>query len=248
MAEQDIQYLHDKTSDFELVLCNNSVISYPLHNHVSVITIGLMLHGSILLTQNNKTLTYRPNQSFLILPYEPHIIEALEPYSLLTICIKKNAILQNDKSYITKEIFNLLHISGFQMNEIQTRRLFRYIKILDTSLTPSISEAYIELVKNQIECLPELKISLDEMAQSAFTSKYHFIRSFKQIVGLTPHQFQLQNRIRKAQHLLKDTDSITEVALATGFCDQSHFIKQFKKIVGLSPTVYKMSCQSLKSD
>lgn len=37
------------------------------------------------------------------------------------------------------------------------------------------------------------------MAQNAFLNKYHFIRSFKAEAGLTPHQFQIQNRIRKAQ-------------------------------------------------
>ena len=108
-----------------------------------------------------------------------------------------------------------------------------------------ISEPFIDLAKNQLERYPEKKLSIDEMAQSAYISKYHFIRSFKQVVGLTPHQFQIQNRIRKAQHMLNDIDSITEVALTTGFCDQSHFIKQFEKYVGLTPTVYKTSCRQL---
>ena len=62
------------------------------------------------------------------------------------------------------------------------------------------------------------------MAKNALLSKYHFIRNFKAEVGLTPHQFQIQNRIRKAQRLIHKTDTITEVALATGFCNQSHFI------------------------
>ena len=74
-----------------------------------------------------------------------------------------------------------------------------------------------------------------------FHRKYHFIRSFKAEVGLTPHQFQIQNRIRKAQRLIHETNTITEVALTTGFCDQSHFIKQFEKYVGLPPLTYKSS-------
>ena len=44
------------------------------------------------------------------------------------------------------------------------------------------------------------------------------------------------------------TETITEVALNTGFCDQSHFIKQFEKMVGLTPTVYKMSCDVFAPD
>ena len=92
-----------------------------------------------------------------------------------------------------------------------------------------------------MELYPETKFSIEEMAQNAFISKYHFIRSFKAEVGLTPHQFQLQNRIRKAQRLMHNAETITEVALTTGFCDQSHFIKQFEKYVGLPPLTYKYS-------
>lgn len=96
-------------------------------------------------------------------------------------------------------------------------------------------------LKKQLELYPECKLTVDEMAQNAFISKYHFIRSFKAEVGLTPHQFQIQNRIRKAQRLIHKTETITEVALTTGFCDQSHFIKQFEKYIGLPPLTYKSS-------
>ena len=64
-------------------------------------------------------------------------------------------------------------------------------------------------------------------------------------MGLTPHQFQLQNRIRKAQRLIHNAETMTEVALSTGFCDQSHFIKQFEKQVGLPPLTYKLSSQTI---
>ena len=67
-------------------------------------------------------------------------------------------------------------------------------------------------------------------------------------MGLTPHQFQLQNRIRKAQRLMHNAETITEVALSTGFCDQSHFIKQFEKQVGLPPLTYKLSSQTILKD
>ena len=82
----------------------------------------------------------------------------------------------------------------------------------------------------------------------AFVSKYHFIRSFKAEVGITPHEFQLQNRIRKAQRLMRSSKTITEVALSTGFCDQSHFIKQFEKQVGLPPLTYKLSSQTIQTE
>ena len=101
----------------------------------------------------------------------------------------------------------------------------------------------------RLRSAPKANSVLRKWVRAAFTSKYHFIRKlFKKEVGLTPHQFQIQNRIRKAQWLMNRIKTITEVALNTGFCDQSHFIKQFEKWWGLTPTAYKMSCNVFAPD
>jgi transcriptional regulator GlxA family with amidase domain len=80
--------------------------------------------------------------------------------------------------------------------------------------------------------------------------KITFIREFKRNIGLAPHHFQIQNRIRQAKHLLTQDDNvnITEVALATGFCDQSHFTKCFKRIVGLTPSQYIEAQNSVETE
>ena len=49
MAETKIHYMHDIHSGAELIFCDNSAISYLLHNHVSVFTVGMVLEGSVLL-------------------------------------------------------------------------------------------------------------------------------------------------------------------------------------------------------
>jgi AraC-like DNA-binding protein len=91
----------------------------------------------------------------------------------------------------------------------------------------------------------ESDLDIREMADAGHASKYHFIRMFKRAVGLTPHRFQLQNRIRKAQRLIEDGMSLTDIAFVTGFFDQSHFIKCFKKTVGITPSEYKQACQRI---
>lgn len=244
--ENHIQYLYDRKADIELILCIDSAISYPLHNHVSVLTIGLVLCGSIFLTVGDNSFTCETDNSFTILPYVPHTIEAQNPYSLLTLCINKNIIRKCSKDEIKNNIRHLLTVTcELELTENQTIHLLNCLDSLDKALLSYSAEPFIDSAKKQIECYPEMKLSIDEMAHSLYISKYHFIRSFKQAVGLTPHQFQIQNRIRKAQHLLSNTDSITEVALTTGFCDQSHFIKHFERYIGLTPTVYKISCRIL---
>lgn len=245
MTSNNIHYLHNSKTGIESIFCDNSTISYPLHNHVSVLTIGIILNGSIVLTTNQGAKTYGKNETFIIPPYMPHSISAHGNYTLLSLCIDKNVILQYSTYIIRDNILTLL-AGAMHTEKINQYQMIQLSSCLDSLADypiqcPDNQNPFINDLKKQLELYPENKLSVEEMAQKAFISKYHFIRNFKAEVGLTPHQFQIQNRIRKAQRLLHQTDTITEVALTTGFCDQSHFIKQFKKYVGLPPLTYKKS-------
>ncbi len=245
MTTNNIRYLYNAETGIELIFCKDWAVSYPLHNHVSVLTISIILDGSIVLTTNKETRAYKQNETFAIFPYEPHSILTHENYSLLTLCIDKNAVNDVDITTIQKHI-GLLLMQALNMGKINQYQILQLLNCLDeiadsSNLQLKNHTPYIHDLKRQLELYPECKLTVAEMAQNAFISKYHFIRSFKAEVGLTPHQFQIQNRIRKAQRLIHEADTITEVALTTGFCDQSHFIKQFEKYVGLPPLTYKSS-------
>lgn len=247
----DIRYLQAKNLELEIILSQNSRLSYPLHNHTSIFTIGIILDGVINLTIDSQTANiYKKNQLFIIPPYLPHKIEAISNYSLLSICLDKQWIRK-----LSMTEFKLLLQSLFiKIGKAELLAEKKIIDLLDNLSWKNFSTAnltrkrYFDELKNQIEDTPELKYRIDNMAEKVFSSKYHFIKKFKKIVGLTPHQFQVQNRIRKAQKLLSKATTITEVALTTGFCDQSHFIKQFKKIVGLTPSDYLHACHCIEFD
>lgn len=239
----------------ELIYCGNSTISYPRHNHVSVLTVGIVLDGHIALTVNGEQKNCEKNQSFVIYPYMPHSILAQSRYTLLSICIDKKVAAHDSVHEIWKHVVSLLkselHSEGIPAD--QTLKLLTCLELALEQYVPASCDdcqsdnanPEINDLKKRLESCPENKLSVKEMAQTAFVSKYHFIRSFKAEVGLTPHQFQLQNRIRKAQRMMHTAGTITEVALATGFCDQSHFIKQFEKQVGLPPLTYKLSSKMI---
>ncbi len=245
MATNNIRYLYSAETGIELIFCKNSTISYPLHNHVSVLTIGIILDGSLVLATNKETRIYKKNETFAIFPYVPHSISAHDSYTLLSLCIDKNVVNDIEVATIQKRI-GLLLMQTLNMESINQYQILQLLNCLDEIADSSNWQLknhtpYIHDLKRQLELHPECKLTVEEMAQNAFISKYHFIRSFKAEVGLTPHQFQIQNRIRKAQRLIHEANTITEVALTTGFCDQSHFIKQFEKYVGLPPLTYKSS-------
>lgn len=99
-------------------------------------------------------------------------------------------------------------------------------------------ETELDIIKRKITENPEKDFSLNEMSRLVYITPYHLIRKFEKEYGLTPHKFQIQCRIRKAQNLLERGKKVIEVAQETGFCDQSHFNKVFKKFVGFSPSQY----------
>ena len=99
--------------------------------------------------------------------------------------------------------------------------------------------AGVRQLKQLILQSPENAFSIEDMAHHIGISPYHMIRQFRVVCGLTPHQFQIQCRVRKAQRLLEQGESVTEAAYATGFCDQSHFDRCFQKIVRLTPREYQ---------
>lgn len=105
----------------------------------------------------------------------------------------------------------------------------------------------LNIIKKEIIGNPELEISIAGMSEKVHISPYCMIRKFASENGLTPHKFQLQCRIRKAQELLENGMKLVDVATAVGFCDQSHFCRAFKKQVGISPKEYVKSAIFYKS-
>jgi AraC family transcriptional regulator len=84
------------------------------------------------------------------------------------------------------------------------------------------------------------RIALADMARKAGMSAYHFLRTFRQIVGLTPHQFVLRARLHRAAMLLRRTDQpVSMIALDAGFEDLSTFNRRFRRVMGVAPGIYR---------
>ena len=83
-------------------------------------------------------------------------------------------------------------------------------------------------------------LSLDDMAQAAGVSRFHFARSFKQSTGLAPYQYVLAQRVERAKQLLiKGRLPLREIAQATGFADQSHLTRHFRRLAGTTPRAFQ---------
>ncbi len=93
------------------------------------------------------------------------------------------------------------------------------------------------------DCLyaqPLYAYSLEELAQIACLSKYHFLRMFRAAYGCTPHQFQLQLRVEKARALLAQTRlSVQAIAELLCFDEPASFSRLFRRKVGVYPSQYR---------
>jgi len=83
-------------------------------------------------------------------------------------------------------------------------------------------------------------IRLADIASVACMSPYHFLRTFTRVVGLTPHQFILQTRLRRAASRIRAADApISAAAFEAGFNDLSTFNRTFKAVLGVSPVGFR---------
>jgi AraC-like DNA-binding protein len=83
-------------------------------------------------------------------------------------------------------------------------------------------------------------LDLEQVASVAGLSPFHFLRLFGAALGVTPHQYLVRSRLRRAARLLAEgAHSITEIAYEVGFADFSNFVRSFHRAAGVSPRRFR---------
>lgn len=85
----------------------------------------------------------------------------------------------------------------------------------------------------------EEDLSLEQLAEQFFVSKYHIAHVFKKKFGLSVHQYITKKRLIMCQESLASDISIGEICASSGFQDYSCFYRAFKKEYGISPKQYR---------
>ena len=92
----------------------------------------------------------------------------------------------------------------------------------------------------RIERDPAARWTLDRLAAESALSPFHYLRMFRRVTGVTPHQFILRARLRAAAlHLAADDAKVIDVAGAAGFDDLSNFNHSFRAEFGVAPLTYR---------
>lgn len=83
------------------------------------------------------------------------------------------------------------------------------------------------------------KVTLEDLSVVAGLPPFRLLRAFQKSLGVTPHSYQLQARVRRAHEFLSGGEAIADVSFAVGFSDQAHLTRTYKSIMGATPGQFK---------
>jgi AraC-like DNA-binding protein len=87
-------------------------------------------------------------------------------------------------------------------------------------------------------------IGLEAAAVEVGLSPFHFLRLFAKVLGVTPHQYLVRSRLRRAARLLAEEErAVTDIAYDVGFADLSNFVRSFHRAAGVSPRGFRRAAR-----
>jgi len=130
-----------------------------------------------------------------------------------------------------------------EWEELSIKLAAQAVQLSGGSPSPSASPSAVARVTRAIRLIerhPDETLTLGILAEEARLSRYHFLRTFERLTGVTPHQYVLRTRLREAaMRLATSRTRILDVALESGFGDASNFNRSFRGEFGVTPRVWK---------
>lgn len=110
---------------------------------------------------------------------------------------------------------------------------------LRETVSGKLPQYKLQQVIDYISAYLDRDLSLKELSNVVQMSPHYFSQLFKQSTGVTPHQYVIRCRIKRAKELIgQKKSSLAEIATQVGFVDQSHLNRHFKRLVGVTPKNY----------
>ena len=133
-----------------------------------------------------------------------------------------------------------------EVGHVLAHRLFEVISGRRVRLKPMRPQDRRRAVEAAlwIDAYAHEDIDLAAAAHQVGLSVYHFLRMFSAVFGVTPHQYLVRSRLRRAARLLSEPErTVTDIALDVGFGDLSNFVRTFHRAAGVSPTHFRRASQ-----
>lgn len=220
----------------------------------------LIENGTMEILLDGKYVTATKGDAIFLDCYRPHAYRTGTGCKTLWIHFD-GKLAKGYYEYLVREQGNIIALSNFKPARTILSKLLdsmeQHLSLSEAQMSIMIGNLLLELasastsaetaeedgIKKVTTYLTEnfsTKITLDEMAEMAGLSPYHFNRKYKKETGVTPHQFLLSTRISAAKYSLSNSNmTISEIALNCGFIDESAFCYCFKKREGITPNEYR---------
>ena len=227
--------------------------------------VEIILEGRVNIETEGERLTARAGQAVLIDCNKPHRYHSDTGWHALWVHFDgapakgyfSLILRQNGRVFATHRlqeahealqgIFDMFH----QGQPLSETRMALYLTQALTALSESAEPAImsggagpinraVELINRRVGEEP----SVTELARMVGLSEYHFIRVFRQLMGVTPGQYIIISRMNHAKYLLKTTAlSVGEIAAMAGYSSESMFTAAFRRTQGMTPTQYRTGKQ-----
>ncbi len=125
---------------------------------------------------------------------------------------------------------------------IAARLALNYVvsKPLSASKANGLSQSQLARIVDYMKANLAQDLSIADLATLTNMSESHFSRSFKQSAGMAPYRYLMQQRVKRAEQLLKQQSvAISTIALDCGFANQTHLTKVFRQMTGTTPKAYQ---------
>ncbi|WP_168118782.1 AraC family transcriptional regulator [Paenibacillus sp. HB172176] len=176
-----------------------------------------------------------------------HFSEVNRPLSSMNYVYRSNEGVQKQTADLIREIFNDMNNVPIGYDLAVSSRIKSILLLLlrhDTRklLNYNDNRMYERLqpAVDHIESLLSTKLTVDDVCSLVNMSYTHFIKTFKNTIGMSFTEFIAYKRIKKAEQLLLTRDmSISEIAEAVGFSNLGHFYNMFRRYNDCSPKQFK---------
>ncbi|MGN0972466.1 MAG: AraC family transcriptional regulator [Aristaeellaceae bacterium] len=222
----------------------------------------IILEGRVQIETEGERLTARAGQVVLMDCFKPHRYHSDTGWHALWVHFDGAAAKgyfslvtrQNGRVFFTHRlqdvhealegIFSMFH-QGQPLSE--TAMALYLTQALTAMAEPAMDGGRAGLIDRAVACINRRvgdEPSVTELARMVGLSEYHFIRVFRQLMGVTPRQYMILSRMNHARYLLKTTAlPVGEIGAMVGYCSESMFTAAFRRTQGMTPTQYRTGRQ-----
>lgn len=242
----DTHFSRPAHAGIEILLSTEGNRAFPAHLHEKL-CVGLVIQGKRILEIGGQMFQVRKGEVFVVNPGLVHGMRSCGGSKAIVIAV--NADIANRffaaRNGFARPVVRNAHlravIEKMSKASVELRGLRnRLLTLLAAYSTPAQEKKAlpgpVAVARNIID--KDGKVALKSLARSGKRSRWHLVRMFGKMVGMTPHAYQMMRAVQQAKKLLVAGKSPAEAALDAGFYDQSHLHRHFKKFVGITPAAY----------